>query len=51
MITAPRSTEVTSPNLNLQPEHKSLNGLEENNSAVVTWTWVTWSPEPGHLVT
>ena len=32
----PRSTEVTSPNLNLQPEHKSLNGLEENNSAVVT---------------
>ena len=47
----PRSTEVTSPNLNLQPEHKSLNGLEENNSAVVTWTWVTWSPEPGHLVT
>jgi len=31
-----RSTEGTSPKLNLQSEHKSLNGLEENNSAVVT---------------
>ena len=40
-----RSTEGRSPNLNLQQDHKSLNGLEtESNSTVVTWFDLAFTP-------